>query len=159
MKINRRELLVGAGALATASRVSRAAAENTATDVWLKTCRGLICEAYNPPFHPSFGYKTDRAVKIATELNADSMRAATKDTILLHLLADTGNKTKKLRIREEFIPVENIKARIRVPEGRKVKSVSLLRGGDLSTRARTPGWIEVTVPRVLSHDAVRVDLS
>ena len=30
---------------------------------------------------------------------------ASRDTILLHLMADTGNKTKKLRIREEFLPV------------------------------------------------------
>ena len=84
---------------------------------------------------------------------------ATKDTILLHLLADTGNKTKKLRIREEFLPVENVAARIRVPEGRSVKSVSLLRSG-ASLPARTAaGWIEVTVPKILIHEAVRVDLS
>jgi hypothetical protein len=85
---------------------------------------------------------------------------ATKDTILLHLLADTGNKTKKLRIREEFLPVENVNVRIRIPQGRSVKSVSLLRdGGSVGTRAGTPGWIEVTVPKVLIHDAVRVDLT
>ena len=121
MKINRRDLLVGAGALAAAPQVSRAAAENTATDVWLKTCRGLMCEACNPPFDPSFDYKADRALKIATELNADSMGypAAsyyayfpTKPGYPVHpelkgdplLLADTGNKTKKLSIREELFP-------------------------------------------------------
>ena len=38
--------------------------------------------------------------------------------MLLHLIADTGNKTKKLRIREEFLPVLNVKVRVRVPDGR-----------------------------------------
>ena len=83
---------------------------------------------------------------------------STKDTILLHLLADTGNKTKKLRIREEFLPVENVKARIRVPEGRRVKSVTLLRSGAQIGTVRA-GWVEVTAPRVLIHEAVRVDLA
>ena len=40
------------------------------------------------------------------------------DTIMLHLIADTGNKTKKLRIREEFLPVVDVKVRMRVPDGR-----------------------------------------
>src|SRR5215467_244254 len=74
MKLNRRELLVGAGALAAVSDVKSATPDRAPTDVWLKTCRALICEAYNPPFYPSFDYKADRAVKIATELNADSLR-------------------------------------------------------------------------------------
>ena len=84
---------------------------------------------------------------------------ATNGTILLHLLADTGNKTKKLRIREEFLPVENVNVRIRIPDGRKVKSVSLLRAGSVASRTRTSGWIEVTVPKVLIHEAVKVDLT
>ena len=50
---------------------------------------------------------------------------ASRDTILLHLIADTGNKTKKLRIREEFLPVLDVKVRVRVPEGRTVRGVSL----------------------------------
>ncbi len=41
---------------------------------WLKTCRTLICEAYNPPFYPSLDYKADKAVSIATTLHADSLR-------------------------------------------------------------------------------------
>ena len=77
---------------------------------------------------------------------------------LLHLLADTGNKTNKLRIREDFLPVENVKVRVRVPEGRSVRSVSLLRGGAGLQSRVAGGWVEVTVPRILIHDAVRVDL-
>ena len=71
MEWNRRQLLMGAGVLA----LRQASAGPTAPmEVWLKTCRILILEAYNPPFYPSFDYKPDRAVKIATELNSDSMR-------------------------------------------------------------------------------------
>src|SRR5205807_2397028 len=65
--------LVGASALAAASRAS-GAVEGLPVDVWLKTCRALICEAYNPPFYPSFDFKPEKAVKIATELNSDSLR-------------------------------------------------------------------------------------
>jgi hypothetical protein len=84
---------------------------------------------------------------------------ASRDTLLLHLLADTGNKFKKLRAREEFLPVENVKVRIRIPQGRTVKALSLLREGT-SLRAVPRGeWIAVTVPRVFIHEAVRVDLS
>jgi hypothetical protein len=83
---------------------------------------------------------------------------ASRDTLLLHLLADTGNKFKKLRAREEFLPVENVKVRIRIPQGRSVKSVSLLRAGGAISATPRSGWVEVTVPRVFIHEAVRVDL-
>ncbi len=84
---------------------------------------------------------------------------ASRDTILLHLIADTGNKTKKLRIREEFLPVVDVKVRVRVPDGRTVRGVSLMRAGTKIAAATRDGWIEVTVPRVLIHEAVRVDLA
>lgn len=83
---------------------------------------------------------------------------ASRDTLLLHLLADTGDKFKKLRAREEFLPVENVKVRVRIPHNRTVQSVSLLRAGDTLSAVPREGWIEVIVPRVLIHEAVRVDL-
>ncbi len=82
-----------------------------------------------------------------------------RDTIVLHLLADTGNKFKKLRAREEFLPVENVNARIRVPEGRSVRAVSLLRSGATPPAASRGGWVEVTVPSLRIHEAIRVDLA
>jgi hypothetical protein len=84
---------------------------------------------------------------------------SSRDTLLLHLLADTGNKFKKLRAREEFIAVENVRASIRVPEGRSVRAVSLLRSGQALPAAPRAGWLEVTVPRLRIHEAVRVDLA
>jgi hypothetical protein len=82
-----------------------------------------------------------------------------KDTILLHLLADTGNKNKHLRSREEFLPVPDVKVRIRIPQGKRIRAASLLRAGtNLSSRV-TNGWLDVTVPRVMIHEAVKVDLA
>jgi hypothetical protein len=80
---------------------------------------------------------------------------ASRDTLLLHLVADTGNKSKKLRIREESLPFENIHVCVRVPDGRSVSGVSLMQAGT-STRG---GWVELTAPRVLVYKAVRVDLA
>jgi len=74
------------------------------------------------------------------------------------LLANTGNKNKHLRIREEFLPVTDIKVRIRIPQGRAVRDVSLLRSGQVLTAESHDGWLDVTVPRVLIHEAVKVEL-
>ncbi len=84
---------------------------------------------------------------------------ASRDVLLLHLLADTGNKNKHLRSREEFLPVSNISVRIRVPRGRTVREVSLLRTGVRVPSNVRDGWLRVTLPRVLIHEAVRVDLA
>ena len=83
---------------------------------------------------------------------------ASPDVLLLHLLADTGNKTKHLKIREEFLPVENVKVRIRIPEGKSLEAVSLLRSGQTLSATAVNGWVAVTVPRVFIHEAVKVDL-
>jgi hypothetical protein len=84
---------------------------------------------------------------------------ASRDVLLLHLLADTGNKNKHLRSREEFLPVPDVKVRIRVPQGRSVRSASLLRSGQSLPTAVRQDWLDATVPRVLIHEAVRVDLA
>ncbi len=84
---------------------------------------------------------------------------ASRDALVLHLLADTGNKNKHLRSREEFLPVLGVKVRIRVPQGRTVRAVSLLRAGTAVAAAARNGWIEVTAPRVFVHEAVKVDLA
>ena len=85
---------------------------------------------------------------------------ASDRTLLLHLLANTGNKVKHLRSREEFLPVDNVKVGIRLPAGRKLERVSLLRSGQTLTPESAGGeWVRIIVPRVLIHEAVRVDLS
>jgi len=84
---------------------------------------------------------------------------ASSDVILLHLLADTGNKNKHLRSREEFLPLTDVQARVRVPQGRTVKSASLLRSGAAVPVKVRDGWLDVAIPRVLIHEAVKVELA
>ena len=87
--------------------------------------------------------------------------------MLLHLLADTGNKFKKFRTREDFEAVENVKVRIRVPQGRSVKSVTLFRGQrTFELTQRHAAWIAASRspasdPRMWpsSVSTSRVDLS
>jgi len=84
---------------------------------------------------------------------------ASRNVLLVHLLADTGNKWKKLRAREEFLPVENVRVRVRIPAGRSVRAASLLRAGRKLAAPVKGGWAEVTVPRVLIHEAVEIELA
>ena len=85
--------------------------------------------------------------------------AMSQNTLLLHMLANTGNISKKLLVREQFLPVTDVKVRVRVPQGRQVKSVSLLRAGQNPKWVLRQDWVELTVPRVLIHEAVQVELS
>ena len=63
---SRRDLLKAAGFAMAASQAYGEPPQTSVTPAdWLKTCRALICEAYNPPFYPSFDYKAERAVSIA----------------------------------------------------------------------------------------------
>jgi hypothetical protein len=81
------------------------------------------------------------------------------DRLVLHLLANTGNKSKKLRIREEFLAVPDVKVRLRLPEGRRARSVGLLRSRQRPVWHERAGWVEVTVPQVLIHEAVLLELA
>jgi len=99
--INRRELFQSTGLAVAASQLQAAPQSQppaVSTAEWLKTCRALICEAYE--------------VEQRSGLMPQYM--ATRDTLLLHLIADTGNKTRKLRIREEFLSIADVKVRVRV---------------------------------------------
>jgi hypothetical protein len=49
--------------------------------------------------------------------------------------------------------------RIRIPAGRSVRSASLMRAKEKLPTALREGWLEVTVPRLLIHEVVKVDLS
>ena len=53
----------------------------------------------------------------------------------------------------------DVKVRVRVPQGRTVRSVSLLRSGEKLPARPQDRWLDLTVPRVLIHEALRVDLA
>jgi len=80
------------------------------------------------------------------------------DTLLLHLLANTGNIWKKLLVQEEFLPVKNVRVRLRVPQGRSAKSVALMWSGVAPSWSVRDGWVELTVPQVQVYEVIRVDL-
>ncbi len=84
---------------------------------------------------------------------------ASADTLLLHFLADTGNRTDQMPSCATFEPVTNVKVRLRIPEGRGVRSVRLLRAGRDVPATHRGDWIELTVPRVLVYEVVAVDLA
>jgi len=83
---------------------------------------------------------------------------SSQDTLLLHLVANTGNIWKKLLVQEEFLPVENVRVRLRLPQGRSAKSVSLMRSGAAPSWGVREGWVELAVPQVQIYEVVRVGL-
>jgi hypothetical protein len=84
--------------------------------------------------------------------------ASSRDTLLLHLVANTGNIWKKLLVQEEFLPVANVRVRLRLPQGRSAKSVALMRSGARPSWSVREGWVELTVPQVQIYEVIRVDL-
>src|SRR3954451_11348581 len=70
--LTRRDLLKAAGFLMAGQLPGEA--QTSSSPSWLTTCRGLICEAYNPPFYPAFDFQAKKAVDLATQLNSDSLR-------------------------------------------------------------------------------------
>ncbi len=119
----------------------------------MKTLRSFLGGLVAPWLAPARSYEIEYRPGVMPHL------MWSENTLLLHLLAATGDKNKHLRTREEFLPVTEIKARIRVPRGRSVSAVSLLRSGERLPKTVREGWLDVTVPRVFIHEAVRVDLA
>ena len=77
--------------------------------------------------------------------------------IVLHLLADVGDKNHHLKARERFFPVDNITVHLRVRGN--IKTVTLMRSGTAAATARDGEWLTVKVPEVLVYEAIRVDLA
>jgi len=72
--MTRRNLIKSAGFLLAGSQLPGAPAGPGAAYEWIRSTRTLIAEGYNPPFYPSLDYQPEKAVRIARELNADSLR-------------------------------------------------------------------------------------
>lgn len=113
---------------------------------------GYFESLLDPILSPSRQYEVDFRQGLMAEF------AASRDTLLLHLLADTGNIWKKKLVEETFLPVENVHVRLRVPEGRRVHSAELLWSKAAANWTVKEGWVSLTVPRVRIYEAVRVEL-
>jgi hypothetical protein len=72
--------------------------------------------------------------------------ASSSDVLLLHVFANTGNIWKKLLVQESFLPIANVRARLRLPPGRTAKSASLLWSGAAPAWKARNGWVELSIP-------------
>lgn len=100
---------------------------------------------------------SDRSYKMDYIPGVTAHCMASEKCIVLHLLADIGDKDHHLKARERFFPAENVKVSLRVRGN--VRSVTLMRAGTEAAAQRDGEWLTVTVPRVLIYEAVRVDLA
>ncbi len=79
---------------------------------------------------------------------------------LLWLIANVGFKDAAAGLmRQEFTPVANVKASIRVPEGGSVKRVHLLRSGQEATHRVQAGYATVTLPSLHIAEVIHLELS
>jgi hypothetical protein len=75
-------------------------------------------------------------------------------------LANVGFKDAAVgRMRQEFVPVSNLEASILVPEGRKVKSVEMVRAGQTLPFSIDGGYAVFTLPVVHIAEVVHVALA
>ena len=80
-----------------------------------------------------------------------------KDSLTVHLVNLTNPMMMKGPVRE-LIPVGQQEVRVRLPDDARVKSVRLLAAGT-AARAKPSGpYLSVTVPAVLDHEVVAIDL-
>jgi Beta-galactosidase trimerisation domain len=88
------------------------------------------------------------------------LRRAPSGDLTLWVLANVGFKDAAVgRMRQEFVPVSNLLASILVPEGRKVKSVELMRSGQTVPFTVEGGYAEFTLPVVHIAEAVHLALA
>jgi hypothetical protein len=84
--------------------------------------------------------------------------AVSRNALLLHLIANTGNKWKKLLVQEEFTPLLNVQVRLRLSQGSTAKSVTLMWSRTTPSWQVRDSWVELTVPRVDPYEVVHVEL-
>ena len=81
-----------------------------------------------------------------------------KQSLTVHLVNLTNPMMMKGPLRE-LIPVDKQEVRIRVPQDAKVEKVHLLVSGKAPEYKIVDGIVTLTVPSVLDHEVIAVDLS
>jgi len=117
-----------------------------------RSVRGFFRTLLDPLLGPSRRYEVDYRAGLMTQF------AVSQDGLLLHLIANTGNKWKKLLVQEEFAPIPNLQVRLRLPAGRMAKSVALMWSLTTPSWQVRGGWVELTVPKVHPYEVVHVEL-
>ena len=80
-----------------------------------------------------------------------------KDSMTVHLVNLTNPMMMKGPIRE-LMPVGEQKVRVRLPAGKRAKKVQLLAAGRVPRVQESAGAITLTVPSILDHEVVAIDL-
>jgi hypothetical protein len=80
-----------------------------------------------------------------------------KESLTVHLVNLTNPMMMKGPIRE-LLPVGQQKVRIRMPQGRKAKKVQFLVSSAAPRAQEDNGFLTVTVPSILDHEVIAVDL-
>jgi hypothetical protein len=80
-----------------------------------------------------------------------------KESLTVHLVNLTNPMMMKGPIRE-FVPVPPQKVTVRIPEGRRARRVQLLVSGKTPAVREANGRITLTIPSILDHEVVAIDL-
>jgi hypothetical protein len=80
-----------------------------------------------------------------------------KDSLTVHLVNLTNPMLMKGPFRE-LVPLGEQQVKLRLLDGRRARKVQLLVGGESPRTSESGGWLTVTVPSVLDHEVVAVDL-
>lgn len=87
------------------------------------------------------------------------LRQATSGDLALWLLANVGFKDAAIgAMRQEFVPVQDVEVRIRVPEGREVQGVALVRAKQRIPHRLEGGYAVATLPTLHIAEVVHLQL-
>jgi hypothetical protein len=87
------------------------------------------------------------------------LRRAINGDLVLWVLANVGFKDAAAgRMRQEFVEVREVEVRIRVPEGRRVKGMELMRAGTKVTHQMEEGYAVAMIPRLHIAEIVHIKL-
>jgi len=110
--------------------------------------RGLIAKAAPEP--PP--YRMEAPAALIANLSIKD------NTWILHMTNWTGNKLERAGANEYYLaPVENVRVRLALPQGKRVSKVELLAPG-ASRKELKASSLEVLIPRIRAYQALRVDL-
>jgi hypothetical protein len=80
-----------------------------------------------------------------------------KSSLTVHLVNLTNPMMMKGPVRE-FLPLPAQKVSIRLPEGARARKVQLLVSGRAPQTREAGGAVELTIPSILDHEVVAIDL-
>lgn len=84
--------------------------------------------------------------------------AESRTAIVLHLIANTGDKGKNVRASESYLPLTNVAVALRIPAGTRVSSVHLLYPNRPAAFTQDSGWIHLVISRIYIHETIVVAL-